>query len=459
MSYKTLILLIAAALLAGAAFGIDPDPLSQGLGARPLALGSAFVGLADDGSAMFTNPAGLSTLTTTNLLSMYNSQADLGTTLTCVGIARPELFGGSLGVGLRGRQTTDIAISSTEVTDYAEYDVSLVYSRSLVRNILFGIGLRYISRQLSITPTGLEGANGSGAVIDLGLKFSPLPYLGIGLTRRGEGSITYGNGGSIQPSSTTIGASFKFAGEDGFYEETEQDMHLNFDLTKISAEQDYRLRTGFEWFLVPFFALRLGLDQTPTANFSTAGFGLLMRGLAIDFAYRKGNDPADTALNYFSLSYVGEKEKKVVEKKPVKVYPSPEPSPPTATSLKRVRFNDKLPAWGQESIELLATAGLIRGYPDGTFRPNIKLNRAHFAQLLLTAKNISSSNPAKEVGGVVWEKYPNDPVTRQEGAKLIGYTGNVSRPKDPMTRAEFAVFLARTPLGLAAIKRLPHLED
>jgi long-subunit fatty acid transport protein len=41
-----------------------------GVGARPLGLGKAYVGLADDASAIFVNPAGLSQNDRLNLISM-----------------------------------------------------------------------------------------------------------------------------------------------------------------------------------------------------------------------------------------------------------------------------------------------------------------------------------------------------------------------------------------------------
>ena len=50
--------LILLLLLSGAAHALV-DPLYIGVGARPLGMGKAYVGYAEDGDALFTNPAGL----------------------------------------------------------------------------------------------------------------------------------------------------------------------------------------------------------------------------------------------------------------------------------------------------------------------------------------------------------------------------------------------------------------
>ena len=45
-----------------------------GMGARPLAMGGAFVGLADDGNALFYNPAGLAWVKDLSVLSSYEAR-------------------------------------------------------------------------------------------------------------------------------------------------------------------------------------------------------------------------------------------------------------------------------------------------------------------------------------------------------------------------------------------------
>jgi hypothetical protein len=463
--HKTLISLIFVSFLSASVFAADPDPLSMGIGARPLALGGAFVGLADDGSAIFTNPAGLSILKNNNFISMY-SQPVTDVTFTCLGAALPNLLGGSIGIGYRARNTSDVAISSTEAANYAEQDISLTYSRNINETLSFGIGVRSIGRKLSPSTPSLAGANGSGTVFDLGIKNTSGAVLNFGLAHRGMGTIKYDDGDEVQPTRTSLGASLRIAGENSLYEETEQEITANLDLTKIAEEKAVRLSAGVEWYLVETLALRLGVDQAPASNISTdidtfitSGFGLYVMGTTIDYAYRKVSAPSASPQHYFSIGYVGPREKKKREEDTI-LYPSPEPSHPTATKLERAAFKD-LPADdpAKDPAELLATAGLVHGYSDGTFRPNIKLSRLHFSTLLLTAKNLSSKDPVREVGGEIWAGDPTKYVSRKEGSALMGIAEEVARPNDTMTRGEFAILLAKTPAGQAAIKRLPPLNN
>jgi len=70
-------LLLAAAILLPAradATRYAGEFLRIGVGARALGMGSAFAGLADDGSAAFWNPAGLATLTSREVTLMHAEQ-------------------------------------------------------------------------------------------------------------------------------------------------------------------------------------------------------------------------------------------------------------------------------------------------------------------------------------------------------------------------------------------------
>ncbi|MFB6290593.1 MAG: hypothetical protein ABEJ25_02555 [Candidatus Bipolaricaulia bacterium] len=72
------VLLVATSITAvkvqSNAFTSTPSLFTIGKGARPLGLGGAFVGLADDGNALLYNPAGLTQVVTPNLSSFYSNQ-------------------------------------------------------------------------------------------------------------------------------------------------------------------------------------------------------------------------------------------------------------------------------------------------------------------------------------------------------------------------------------------------
>ena len=49
--------------------------------------------------------------------------------------------------------------------------------------------------------------------------------------------------------------------------------------------------------------------------------------------------------------------------------------------------------WAYKSIQALAKNGVTLGYPDGTFKPNEKISRAHFAAFLYRAIGTTGSKP------------------------------------------------------------------
>jgi len=56
-------------------------------------------------------------------------------------------------------------------------------------------------------------------------------------------------------------------------------------------------------------------------------------------------------------------------------------------------FKDTINHWARDDIQFMAFLGLIRGYPDGTFRPERTISKAEFAALLSRAIQISETKP------------------------------------------------------------------
>ncbi|MDO4539943.1 MAG: S8 family serine peptidase [Syntrophomonadaceae bacterium] len=110
-------------------------------------------------------------------------------------------------------------------------------------------------------------------------------------------------------------------------------------------------------------------------------------------------------------------------------------------------FSDIEDNWAQEPISQLAGLGVVNGYQDNSFRPGDSVTRAEFACLLINAlgeqreaKNLNGISSAfadmtashwalpyvmlaREMGllqGAGENYYPEDPVTRQEAATILG---------------------------------------
>jgi uncharacterized protein YkwD len=90
------------------------------------------------------------------------------------------------------------------------------------------------------------------------------------------------------------------------------------------------------------------------------------------------------------------------------------------------------------AIDYLSTAGIIGGYPDGTFRPGNPVNRVEFLKLALESSGIKTDVPAptgfSDIDESAWyAKYVRKAY--KEGW-VEGYGDSTFRPENPITKAE-----------------------
>ena len=87
----------------------------------------------------------------------------------------------------------------------------------------------------------------------------------------------------------------------------------------------------------------------------------------------------------------------------------------------------------------LHAKGIITGYDETNFKPNVKINRAEFTQLILKSFNYVIAEKIKEkpFTDVPLEKWYAPAVATAVEQKLIkGYSDGTFRPEQIMTRAE-----------------------
>jgi len=104
----------------------------------------------------------------------------------------------------------------------------------------------------------------------------------------------------------------------------------------------------------------------------------------------------------------------------------------------------KIGAWAQKAVAQAVQAGLIKGYEDGTFRPDAVLTRAEMAAML--AKALGQSNAVNTATGFADDK--DIPVWAKGAAEAMKKLGimqgkgdNQFAPGDPATRAEAVMVL------------------
>lgn len=109
-------------------------------------------------------------------------------------------------------------------------------------------------------------------------------------------------------------------------------------------------------------------------------------------------------------------------------------------------FRDLSNHWAQDSINHLASIGVIKGYEDKTFRPNNAITRAEFVHLLVKSLGITSATnvnvlPFTDVTDTYWAR---DSIRIAYFSGLVtGYENNTFRPEGVISRSEMVAMLAR----------------
>ena len=309
------------------------DPTDIGVGARPLGMGKAYTAIANDGSAIFTNPAGLAQTNSLNVISMGgNVMSEVP--YTVVGGSYPLLNGtigiGYVGLGVSGIKETVLVGSTPEVTGnegtFANSAINISYAGSMdnipylnkvgtgiFKDTKLGATVKLVSQGFSSSPS-MEGGGGSGFDLDLGALCSINEDTTAGLTIK---NIIPGNNlkSDELAMGITAGVAKKFA-------------QWNL-LTAVDAEisRSFLLHAGAEWTPIQMIRLRLGLDQKPNAGSSAtnvaAGLGVNFKGFTFDYAYHTFADLSEFSTHFFSIGYVGEPKKAV---SPVLSSPVPAPT-------------------------------------------------------------------------------------------------------------------------------------
>ena len=95
--------------------------------------------------------------------------------------------------------------------------------------------------------------------------------------------------------------------------------------------------------------------------------------------------------------------------------------------------------WAYHSIKFLTEVGVVVGYPDGSYKPDIPVTRAEFASMAIKALGQESTNVAQEIhfNDVTPEFWAYDIIQKAVYFDLIpDAKGESYRPFDSVTRAE-----------------------
>jgi tetratricopeptide (TPR) repeat protein len=258
---------------------------AAGAGTRALAMGGAFVGVADDASAMIWNPAGLGVRERLELQATHAGYSDLGSQQDLVAVVLPNWRWGAAGLsilhssigGIERRDDRNIVLGN-DLSD-SQTEIALGFGRSLNDALSIG-GTVKIQRQ------SLAGFSGSGLGMDAGVLVSPgalfhsdagwVNRMSWGLSIRNlvPPSIRLDQESVPDPAVVRSGIGFRAPAPGG------RSALVVLDLEK-SAGVATRVHAGMEFQVHPVLGLRAGFNS---GRFS-AGTGVAWRSFTVDYTY------------------------------------------------------------------------------------------------------------------------------------------------------------------------------
>lgn len=286
------ILLLLLVLLSSSAMAVG-EPGAQFLkipvGPKACAMGEAFVAMADDPSAVYWNPAGLTLQPAVRMMGMHASWfADMSYQYVSATIERGY---GHFGIGLTYSSSGEMPGRNTEFAptdDYSAYDAcgALSYGRSVTTGIAVGGSLKLIQQKI-------EEESATGYAADLGALWE-LPWIS-GLRCGGAiynvgPEITFIEAGDPLPLALRLGLAY-VAGPVSASLDTHKPRH-----------SEWRLHSGAQYVVKEVLAVRVGFKTRPEFDAAlTAGAGVHWRRMWVEYAFVPYEELDDTHRFSFTI--------------------------------------------------------------------------------------------------------------------------------------------------------------
>ena len=278
------------------------DPLLLGAGARALGMGSAYVALSFDATAVYWNPAGLapevysragfdkSSLPPKREIHVQHAEQFGGSVNHDIFALRLPIRKGGIGLSIVRAGVDGIALTNLEDPDRpigpdnrpviidkigtADYVFRIAYGRHITDKLRLGAGIKMIRRDLSV---GI----GSGFGLDIGLLYLPTSTFRIGAVIRDltKTRIAFPDGITDRISPSLLIGSALQRNVPGGNMTVGFSTHLNDQ--KSTQEKKRSIQLGIEYRLQHRLAFRLGYKD----GHFTAGTGLQLRRFGVDLAF------------------------------------------------------------------------------------------------------------------------------------------------------------------------------
>ncbi len=262
------------------AFAIFEQGGNVGVGARAMGMGGAFAAVADDPSAAYWNPAGLTQLDVPTLLVMYGSLFNDKTRNLYGSFQYPLPNDFHLALSVNTAFYTD-----TDGADQGEYQASVAVPLPFVpeKKLSVGFNFRYINADL-----GAGQGTAQGVGVDLGFlyreKFDNKMELSAALVMDDISTTARFDSGVEQDLPTIITPAFAFR----FDKDTLISLDLPWTLSDYTNQtSDLEFRGGLEhWFFDGKLGLRVGyLSLATLPGEFTVGASYRTYQWSVDYAY------------------------------------------------------------------------------------------------------------------------------------------------------------------------------
>ena len=237
--------------------------------ARALAMGGAHVAIADDASASYQNPAGLSQLERKDVVSLYSILHE-ETRFGSFSFAQPTVDIGTFGVGVVLLDSGNLDkrdISGAQKGGFSASETAVLLSHGIRLGDRWSVGetLKGIRQDVDIYSASAFG-------IDLGTMYQADERLqfGFGLRNALAPTIKLRNVQERYPLDARFGVKFLAL----------QHLILATDFDQTQG-RSVKVHLGGEWAFNQQIALRLGINE----NEMSAGMGVTLGDLTLDYAF------------------------------------------------------------------------------------------------------------------------------------------------------------------------------
>ncbi|MFH1783641.1 MAG: PorV/PorQ family protein [bacterium] len=252
--------------------------LTMAQGARSLALGGAFVGLADDASALWANPAGLHELNKMEFVSLFAPLWE-DTNYSLLGYAHPTVSWGTFAAGVtqissknfKRRLTVSDSPTNFNVVEQAYF---LSYGQGFLEKFSAGASFKMVNQKIDTYSDSKLGVDIGAMYRSFDKKFS----LGFNVQNVMPPKMKLRDEYDTYPIIAKMGGAYTFKPEKS---ESNRKLTLCFEMDYSAFTEYLKTAAGVEYWTGPFLALRLGKD---TYDDLTFGFGFAYNDLQLDYA-------------------------------------------------------------------------------------------------------------------------------------------------------------------------------